>query len=1225
MDFDDIVQLINQTAIDQLGRPLKDVERLVLKGAWDNQTYSAIAGGGVGYTEDYLKKDVGPKLWQFLSTLVTYGSPSTIKVNKRNLQNVLQHWASRQPRPPAFPPPAPPESSATLPISPTIPIDINDFCGRQADLDRLAAGLEAGWRLVVLWGQQGVGKTALAAALVQRLQQTPGADACRWGYLALTPRLTAGAVLDALVHWVGVPPYPLATPGAQVDWLLRQFQQRRHGLILDRGETLFDPQQPAGTYRAETAALHSFLQQVAELQHQSWVLWLGRQRPGELPAVGGHRTCAYPLGNLAAPDVQALWHQQGGTHLPPAETQAMLKHYGGNPFILKQLAATAQSLYHGQASPLLQSALPLPSSIQTPLDQALAALPPAEALLVYWLATHPGTVALTSLQTAMVDPLPPWVVPSLVGRSWCHPHQDSPGMLDLCPLVRAVALQRLLKMLLEELTTGQVYWLHRLPWITTTAPETIQAQQRAAILDPLATAFATHYAEADALMASFQRLHLALRKHTLHQPGYGAGNLMHLANALNLALAGADFSGLAIWHGDLRAMSLQGADFRQAQFRHTLFATALGRSPVVAISPDGQSLAAGDHEGRLLLWDLPRGRLQQVLDGGQSKAICALAFSANGAGLAVATEVGQIYLRPLQGNYQADLLVGHSTAVRALAFSADGRHLASGDDLGTIRLWTLPSGHCTGVLTVHQGAIHSLCFNPAGTHLLSSGDDQQACTFDVATGHRVHSFQGRATTWVHTAGFVPPPPSPDLPPQPFAAGYEEQGLTLWDMTTGRPRWILPLEGSPVMAMALSPNGRYLACSQANRAVGVWDIPQRRWCYTLPIARSPVWQLCFTPDSQALVTACDYTIRLWDVATGKGLRSWLSQAHSVRCLAFSHDSNQMITGHDDSQIRLSTTTPYPGFASPLEQLNGDGQPIRNLAVSTDGQWLASSSDDGTLRLWRWPPSRAANGSAGRPADHSGHCWNGSAPATLLAFSPDSRWLVSGGEDGILTLWSIPLPGQVPNQSQPQLSHQLEVQASPPSALAVGPEGTVVIGHRDGLISLGAWQQSNPIQRLDGHFQPVHSLAISQGGDWFASASADGPVRWWSFPTGDELGHWQAPPSHLIHGIAITQNERLLAVTSADLTVTVWDVQAHRCLHQLEGHTHTLWQVIFSPDCAYLATASLDDEIRIWQLDLGSCQQVLCPSRPYEGVNIRDASGLSAPELAMVKALGAAASY
>jgi len=71
MEFEGIAARINQSALEEFGRPLKDVERLVLKGAWENKTYAAMAKQTVGYSEEYLKKDVGPKLWHLLSDLVS--------------------------------------------------------------------------------------------------------------------------------------------------------------------------------------------------------------------------------------------------------------------------------------------------------------------------------------------------------------------------------------------------------------------------------------------------------------------------------------------------------------------------------------------------------------------------------------------------------------------------------------------------------------------------------------------------------------------------------------------------------------------------------------------------------------------------------------------------------------------------------------------------------------------------------------------------------------------------------------------------------------------------------------------------------------------------------------------------------------------------------------------------------------------------------------------------
>ena len=89
--------------------------------------------------------------------------------------------------------------------------------------------------------------------------------------------------------------------------------------------------------------------------------------------------------------------------------------------------------------------------------------------------------------------------------------------------------------------------------------------------------------------------------------------------------------------------------------------------------------------------------------------------------------------------------------------------------------------------------------------------------------------------------------------------------------------------------------------------------------------------------------------------------------------------------------------------------------------------------------------------------------------------------------------------------------------------------------------------------------------------------------------------------------------------------VWDGNRSRRLHRLQGHSQDIWQVVVSADGHTLATASQDDEIRIWQLDTGFCLQVLRPDRPYEGANIWGAEGLSEPEETMLRALGAVVRY
>ncbi|HZG38470.1 MAG TPA: pentapeptide repeat-containing protein, partial [Nodosilinea sp.] len=826
-----------------------------------------------------------------------------------------------------------------------------------------------------------------------------------------------------------------------------------------------------------------------------------------------------------------------------------------------------------------------------------------------------------------------------------------------------LVLDRLHRELMTELETESLAWLQRLPLVTMTAREAVQERQRGAMLVPLGEELKRRYPTDEALATKGDRLLKAL-SNLANQPGYGASNVIHLCQYLGLGLSGADFSHQVICQGDLRQVSLQGANFSQAQFSDTAFATALGRNPVAAFSPDGRHLATGDHEGRLLLWDLRRGKLVWMFDEDQSQGVRSLAFSPQGDLLAVGTETGQIWLWPVGDTYQTDVLSGHQTAVGALAFSPDGSQLASGDDSGRLCLWEVASGFGQGRLEGHHGPIHSLAYGGASqaetaryaNHLVSGGDDQRACLWHVGDRTLVKDFQARSTASLRTAGFLADPSDPACP-IPFAAGYDDHCLTIWNLETGLPCWILPADVQALPALALSPNGRYLVCSRQDFSVSVWNIPERRACYTLPSLGAPVWALAFSADSRYFVTGSNYTIKLWSAKRGQSWRSFLSQAHRVGCLAFSADPNAdpsadssadstasgtILTGHDDTHLRLWQVRVGSPYASGPRTLAGHSGPVRTVALSGDGRWLASSADDQTLRLW---------------SSVSGECqwvWSTTAPATLLRFSPAGQWLASASPQGNISLWDTTTGSCVGD---------LDGTPDSPSALEFSADGRwLIIGARDG--TLGCWplalhtrdRPSNLDIRpciLDGHQGQVHGLAVSLDGALLASASHDGTVRWWALardsltnhvPTqpdyplhkqvvgpsqglsqGQSLGQWQHPTEQWLQGVTIGPTGEIFAITSTAAQVEVWAIETNQRRHVLKGHSQDIWQVSVSPSRTHLVTASQDDEIRLWALDSGVCQQTLRPDRPYEGVNIRGATGLSDTEERMLKSLGAIVSY
>ncbi|HIK46094.1 MAG TPA: WD40 repeat domain-containing protein [Leptolyngbyaceae cyanobacterium M65_K2018_010] len=414
---------------------------------------------------------------------------------------------------------------------------------------------------------------------------------------------------------------------------------------------------------------------------------------------------------------------------------------------------------------------------------------------------------------------------------------------------------------------------------------------------------------------------------------------------------------------------------------------------------------------------------------------------------------------------------------------------------------------------------------------------------------------------------------------------------------------MPVDMEALPAMVISPNGQYLAASRQDFSVTVWEIPTRRPCYSLPPLDAPVWTLVFSADSSHLVTGSDYRLRLWNAKTGHSLRSFISQAHPVSCLALTPEGEQLLTGHSDTQLRLWPLQPPVGPTTTPQPLIGHSKAILALAVSPNGQWIASAAADQTVGLWHQPTSRCV------------HMLN--TTASLLSFSPDSNWLASTGHTPQVALWQVATGLPVDHWLNP---------AGVCSALLLSPDTQwIVSGNRDGTISVWSFPPAADPRVFRGHRRQVHSLAVSQRGNILASASYDGTVRWWDLTTGQSLGTWQHPDGHWIHQVISNPEEEFVAITSLSSDVDVWAVQRNQICYSLRGHSHDIWGVSASPDGSCLATASQDYEIRVWSLSQGHCQRVLRPDRPYEGVNIRGASGLSTAETAMLKSLGAIVSY
>ncbi|KAN0071270.1 WD40-repeat-containing domain protein [Elaphomyces granulatus] len=277
---------------------------------------------------------------------------------------------------------------------------------------------------------------------------------------------------------------------------------------------------------------------------------------------------------------------------------------------------------------------------------------------------------------------------------------------------------------------------------------------------------------------------------------------------------------------------------------------------------------------------------------------------------------------------------------------------------------------------------------------------------------------------------------------------------------------------------------------------------------------------------------------------------------------------------DNQISKwahSLVLPVEKNWSSLEQILTAHSPVMSVAFSPDSKKVVSGSRDSTVRVWDITTGQADQ-------TLTGH----SAEATSVAFSPDGKKVVSGSYDWTVRVWDI-TTGQA---DQTLTGHSAEV-----TSVAFSPDGKkVVSGSHDWTVRVWDITTGQVDQTLTGHSDWVRSVAFSPNGKKVVSGSSDSTVRVWDITTG-QVDQTLTGHSDWVRSVAFSPNGKKVVSGSDDLTVRVWDITTGQADQTLTGHSAQVTSVVFSLDGKKVVSGSSDSTVRVWDITTGQADQTL----------------------------------
>ncbi|KAL1747998.1 WD40-repeat-containing domain protein [Schizophyllum fasciatum] len=211
----------------------------------------------------------------------------------------------------------------------------------------------------------------------------------------------------------------------------------------------------------------------------------------------------------------------------------------------------------------------------------------------------------------------------------------------------------------------------------------------------------------------------------------------------------------------------------------------------------------------------------------------------------------------------------------------------------------------------------------------------------------------------------------------------------------------------IRCVCFSPDGKYLATGAEDGLIRIWDISRRRIWRTLHSQQNAVYSVVFSHDGKVVVAGSERTMRSWDLiepsnnkvfAIDEYGKTTTDPDNGITSIDISPNGHLVAAGSLDASVRIWDLA----TGQLLGRLCGHKDSVYSVRLTPDGRGLISGSFDTTMKHWNIPTATSAGEHRG--IDRCTMSFEGHTKFVLtVAVSPDGQWVASGSKDCSVMLW------------------------------------------------------------------------------------------------------------------------------------------------------------------------------------------------------------------------------